>query len=188
MHSPFTWNSQASLPKGQQLSTPPTPISYPVLPNKPNHNGSNLPGLKAAWRSPPSTLVLSLPLTMFHIHPIPLQFAGTLQPHPSFPHYQILLRRKHLQLTFHKVQQHLEIFFQMLLLEMQTPQLQKEFWDLNCTSVTNLWKQYFKILLRNPNIHSNCLVYFSFFFFLKWAREEKGHAQSQSYRTAVGQS
>lgn len=51
----------------------------------------------------------------------------------------------------------------MFLLEMQMPQLQKEFWDLNCTSVTNLWKKYFKIFLQNTPKHTFKLLVGVFF-------------------------
>ena len=88
--STFTLDPQASLPEGQQHSTPTMLVSYPALPSEPNRNGSSLLGPKAALQGPPSTLALSSP----HSQQLISQQSDTSpicctpQPYPPFPYYQ----------------------------------------------------------------------------------------------------
>lgn len=133
-------------------------LTSSALPSKPNCNGSSLLGPKAALQAPPSTLVLSSP------HPQQLisqqsdtsPICCTPWSYHSFPHYQDAEFFSWVNISippFHNVQQHLEILFQMLLLEMQTMQLQKEFWDLICTTMSHPWTQH-------QNLHLNYLFIF----------------------------
>lgn len=122
-------------------------MSYPALPSEPNRNGGSLLGPKAALQGPPSTLVLSSPHSQQLISQPPdtSPICCTPQPYPPFPNYrdaEFCSSVNVSMLLFHNIQQHLEILSQMLWLEMQTTQLQKEFWDLICTTVTHLWKQH----------------------------------------------
>lgn len=175
MHSTSTLNPQASQSKGH-LSTPPTPISYPVLPSEPNHNGSNLLGLKAAWQDP-SQAHLCL-FTILHSdssywqetpsHTLPFlatkmpNFSPERTPPGHFSTMPNSIQKSSSRCSYWKCRPHNY--------KRNSGILTVLLWLIFESRIS---KYFFEI---HQDIHSNY-----FFFFFKWPTEEKGHGQSHSH-------